>query len=364
MPASAAVGINWLVLRGERSAAWARSHCHRRQRQCRGIARTASSASRNDDSSLSQQQLQPQQGRQPVAEVQTQHVTNQQQQQQRDNSPRKRQQALAANQQLWAEIEEVGARADELENSGKREEAIRLLTQTLARLEQEHAANFDLVVLRQMLWDALFTAGRHRDALVVAAQVFAAVQDRFGGDSAELQLVAVRLGISSAACGRLQVGLKLIYDAAPVLQHNLGRMVEQAQAAAAQGGLDEQAAAALQDTIDKLAAALGEANFYGSVFTIRHAAATQRASGVVEGWQELQAILVSGFASMMAATGGPKGSAVASALQEHDRLASDMSAEPLLARLVRAQNEWLHEMREQGASHPVFQQIASAQLGG
>lgn len=111
----------------------------------------------------------------------------------------------------------------------------------LARLEQEHAANFDLVVLRQMLWDALFTAGRHRDALVVAAQVFAAVQDRFGGDSAELQLVAVRLGISSAACGRLQVGLKLIYDAAPVLQHNLGRMVEQAQAAA-QGGLDEQAA--------------------------------------------------------------------------------------------------------------------------
>lgn len=73
-------------------------------------------------------------------------------------------------------------------------------------------------------------------------QVFSAVQERFGNDSAELQLVAVRLGISSAACGRLEAGLKLIYDAAPVLQHNLSRMVEQAQAAAAQGGLDEQAA--------------------------------------------------------------------------------------------------------------------------
>lgn len=37
--------------------------------------------------------------------------------------------------------------------------------------------------------------------------------------------------------------------------------------------------ATLQDTIDKLAAALGEANYYGSIFTIRHAAATQRAAG-------------------------------------------------------------------------------------
>ena len=54
--------------------------------------------------------------------------------------------------------------------------------------------------------------------------------------------MAVRLGISSAACGKLEAGLRLIYDAAPTLQHNLGRMVEQAQAAAAEGGLDEQAA--------------------------------------------------------------------------------------------------------------------------
>lgn len=47
-----------------------------------------------------------------------------------------------------------------------------------------------------------------------------------------------------------------------------------------------------------------------------------------------------------------------------NRLAYDMGAEPLLARLVKAQNEWLHEVREQGPSHPIFQQIASAQLGG
>lgn len=272
---------------------------------------------------------------------------------------------LSDQQQLWAEIEAAGAQAEELESSGRREEAIEFLIDTLARLEQDHAVEFDLVVLRQMLWDALYAAERHRDALVVAAQVFSAVQDRFGKESAEVQLVSVRLGISSAACGRLEAGLKLIYDAAPVLQHNLGRMVEQAQAAAAaEGGLDEQAAATLQDTIDKLAAALGEANYYGSIFTIRHAAATQRAAGVVEGWQELQAILVSGFASLMATAGGPEGSAVANALREHDRLAHDMGAEPLLARLVKAQNEWLHEVQEQGPSHPIFQQIASAQLAG
>ncbi|KAL4428250.1 hypothetical protein ABPG75_002339 [Micractinium tetrahymenae] len=274
-------------------------------------------------------------------------------------------QALLADQQLWAEVEAVGAQADELERLGRRDEAIQLLKQTLARLEQERGPDFSLVALRQMLWDALYAECQHHDALVVAAQVFAAVQDRFGKDSAELQLVAVCLGVSSAACGRLEAGLKLIYNAAPVLQHNLGRMVEQARAAAAaEDGLDEQAAATLQDAIDKLAAALGEANFYGSVFTIRHAAATQRAAGVVEGWQELQAILVSGFASLMATAGGPEGSAVANALREHDRLAHDMGAEPLLARLVSAQNEWLHEIREQGPAHPVFQQIASAQLGG
>lgn len=178
-------------------------------------------------------------------------------------------------------------------------------------------------------------------------------------------------------------------------------------------------------------------------------------AGVVEGWQELQAILVSGFASLMATAGGPEGSAVANALREHDRwapaaltrqaasvaaeqheeragsglavpggtsglappvrpgscgydqqgakcqrwhfeacinlrwpggafprvpvpwpcphpcswppfrrLAHDMGAEPLLARLVKAQNEWLHEVQEQGPSHPIFQQIASAQLAG
>lgn len=82
-------------------------------------------------------------------------------------------------------------------------------------------------------------------------QVFSAVQDRFGKESAEVQLVSVRLGISSAACGRLEAGLKLIYDAAPVLQHNLGRMVEQAQAAAAaEGGLDEQAAVRVHGVVD------------------------------------------------------------------------------------------------------------------
>ncbi|KAL4433094.1 hypothetical protein ABPG77_006521 [Micractinium sp. CCAP 211/92] len=297
-------------------------------------------------------------------QVAGQQQQQQQQQRQQEGPSRQRQPALLANQQVWAEIEAAGTEADKLERSGQRDDAIQLLTQTLARLEQDHAADFDLVVLRQMLWDALYAAERHREALVVAAQVFSAVQERFGNDSAELQLVAVRLGISSAACGRLEAGLKLIYDAAPVLQHNLSRMVEQAQAAAAQGGLDEQAAATLQETVDKLAAALGEANFYGSVFTIRHAAATQRAAGVVEGWQELQAILVSGFASLVAIAGGPDGSAVANALREHDRLAYDMGAEPLLARLVKAQNEWLHEVREQGSSHPIFQQIASAQLGG
>ena len=142
-----------------------------------------------------------------------------------------------------------------------------------------------MVPLLQLLWDALHSAGRHREALLAIARVSAAVGARFGADSAETQLVSVRLGISSAgapvgvacwhvvgrlgwpelsaarplvacahvphafaagpapaalpphatvlqrrglasslplaACGQLEAGLNLIYGATPVLQHNL-----------------------------------------------------------------------------------------------------------------------------------------------
>jgi len=50
----------------------------------------------------------------------------------------------------------------------------------------------------QVLWDALYALGRHSEALTQAAKVYEAVYTRFGKDSAEVQLVAVRLGMSVA----------------------------------------------------------------------------------------------------------------------------------------------------------------------
>ncbi len=69
-------------------------------------------------------------------------------------------------------------------------------------------------------------------------------------------------------------------------------------------------------------------------------------AGVVEGWQELQAILVSGFASLVAIAGGPDGSAVANALREHDRLGA---AHPDWA---GCQAEWQHSLWNTCARSP------------
>lgn len=49
-----------------------------------------------------------------------------------------------------------------------------------------------------MLWDLLFGAGRHRDALLQITAVRFAVQERFGEGSPEDHMVAVRLGMSLA----------------------------------------------------------------------------------------------------------------------------------------------------------------------
>lgn len=285
------------------------------------------------------------------------HQHEQQQEHHEHEQLGQQQQQLSADQQLWAEIEAVGAEAEELESRGRHEEAANLLTEATLRLETQHGPHFGLMVLQQLLWDALYACGRHEDALVVAANVHAAVSHRFGGESAELQLVSVRLGMSSAACGKLEGGLALIYEATPVLQDSLDRMVAEAEElAAADGGADPRAAGALQDTINRLGAALAEANFYGSMLTMQHAAATGRHAGVVEGWQELQAILLTGFCNLLLVAGGPQGSAVRLAVREHDRLTQAMDSEPLLARLVRSQNEWLHEIAVHGLEHPVFAQ--------
>ncbi|PSC70889.1 Nephrocystin [Micractinium conductrix] len=128
---------------------------------------------------------------------------------------------LVAGQQLWEDVEAAAEAAERLENSGRGEEAIEVLKQALARLEAAGGDDFAMVPLLQLLWDALHSAGRHREALLAIARVSAAVGARFGADSAETQLVSVRLGISSAACGQLEAGLNLIYGATPVLQHNL-----------------------------------------------------------------------------------------------------------------------------------------------
>ena len=163
--------------------------------------------------------------------------------------------------------------------------------------------------------------------------------------------------------------------------------------------------AAMQESIDKLATALGEGNFYGALLTMRHAAALgvqqsacgwrggctggaarrgrerglggraamvprgmmprctplpllrSLAAGVVQGWQELEAIAVSGFCTLLSAAGGAAAAgSVTAALREHDRLVGDLVDDPLLARLVHAQNGWLHEIAAAGLDHPIFEQ--------
>lgn len=106
---------------------------------------------------------------------------------------------------------------------------------------------------------------------------------------------------------------------------------------------------ALQEAVDRLATALGEANFFGSLLSLRHAAASGQQRGCVEGWEELEPIVNAGFGSLILANAN-----AAAALREHDRLTAELAGDPLLARLVAAQNARLHAMAEQGLEHPVF----------
>lgn len=127
-----------------------------------------------------------------------------------------------------------------------------------------------------------------------------------------------------------------------MLQHNLQQLLEQAAqlgepdgvalgspstaaaaaAAAAGAEADESERLALQESIDRLAAALGEGNFFGGLLTLRAAAAGGQQEGVVQGWEDLEEIMLSGFASVLVAANGGAGGAsvgVAAALREHDR---------------------------------------------
>lgn len=220
--------------------------------------------------------------------------------------------AQASDSQLWSEVQLLAVRAQSLEASGGAEQAAAMLGAALERLERRHGpASLQLVALRQLLWDLLHTGARHDEALQQARRVHEAVAAQFGAASAEIQLVAVRLGISTAgacaarhappsrpqrddrirpcrtlclhplrvawlaqpqaarhqsqaagagvrvaphppaavtccaphpgplrpmpaACGQLEEGIRLIYDATPVLQHNLGLMLRQAQQLAGQ----------------------------------------------------------------------------------------------------------------------------------
>ena len=71
----------------------------------------------------------------------------------------------------------------------------------VARLEQQHGRDFSLSLLHQALWHLHFSAGRHQQALLQAVRVADAVAEQYGKDSAELQLVSVRLGMSTAGEG-------------------------------------------------------------------------------------------------------------------------------------------------------------------
>jgi hypothetical protein len=107
-----------------------------------------------------------------------------------------------SQQQLEQEVQLLAARAHNLEGDaggGGGEAAAALLSRELERLEQRHGRlEFELVPLRQLLWDLFHSLDRHQEARAQAQAVHDAVVERFGDDSAEAQLVAVRLGVSTA----------------------------------------------------------------------------------------------------------------------------------------------------------------------
>lgn len=80
---------------------------------------------------------------------------------------------------------------------------------------------------------------------------------------------------------------------------------------------------------------------------------------MVRGWEELEQILCSGFATLVAASDGGSGGGAGGpshALLEHDRLTAELSGDALLARLLAVQNERLRGMVALGLEHPAFQQ--------
>lgn len=105
---------------------------------------------------------------------------------------------LADDQQLWEEVERCVAAAEALEGQGQAEEAIEMVQAALDDLQSRYGAAFGLTLLHQTLWDMLYAAGRHSEALRQAAAAHSAVQTRFGAGSAEVQMLAVRLGMSIA----------------------------------------------------------------------------------------------------------------------------------------------------------------------
>ncbi|PRW44390.1 signal recognition particle-docking [Chlorella sorokiniana] len=298
---------------------------------------------------------------------------------------------LQEAQQLFEAIEQCVQRAEELEGEDKLTEAINLVQAELEALQAKHGDEFALIVLQQVLWDLLLAAGRHSEALRNIAVVHEAVKAAFGAGSIEQRMMDVRLGVSIAACGQLEDGLNVIYEAQPVLQQQFAALMERAAQMAAEeearqewqqqqaaGSTPDAAAAAqaaeeaalqaeaeretLQDNINRLGAALGESNFFGGMLTIRRAVQMGQQAGAVLGWEELEDIIISGFANLMLAAGGSGGN-LNGALREHDRLTQELSGDAMLARLVQVQNLRLRDMSMQGLEHPLFQQQQGQQQG-
>lgn len=105
---------------------------------------------------------------------------------------------LFQSQQLWAAVEACVGEAEALEADGRADDAVRLLMGELEQLQATHGDDTALTVLRQVLWDFLYAAGRHSEAFRHAAAVREAVVAQLGQDSAEAHMVAVRLGMSIA----------------------------------------------------------------------------------------------------------------------------------------------------------------------
>ncbi|GAB4818288.1 hypothetical protein N2152v2_005334 [Parachlorella kessleri] len=250
-----------------------------------------------------------------------------------------------------AKVLDTLAKAQQLEYTRKIPEAVQLLRQALEE-QGPDSGGMARLQLQQQISHVLFTEGKYDEALKEAREVYEGVCSMLGENTAEAVVFGLRLGILEAAAGDTTAGNPRIYRAGALVAPNLQRMVEQAQQLGQQGDSSGQLQE-LEVAAQKLAVCLGESNYYGSIFTVKHLVEQGRADDVVQGWENLDTGLMHGMTNLLVSL--PPGThSIQNAVREHDRLVQELSNRPELGELLDQQSARLHRLIEEGPPEQGF----------